>query len=274
MFLGLLFFAIALITPVSAYAGVSVNWSDTSNSSAHQKDQIDMNVNLSGLSVGSTYYVGVKGGPNSGDCYILLKNGYNGCNGFNAGNLYSVTQDGILTLRFYAQGASGSYQVYSYVYDSSGALLDTSDAKTISISDAVPTSTPTLTPTITPTATITPTLKPTATVTKYLTPTPMLPTPEPLITDVPVVSLMPTITPINISSPPSEENPGSALPFILIFLGIGLFAAPLLAPKIIAKIKSGKKPPSSPPPVEPPTEIPDERPSTPPPVSPPVTLIP
>lgn len=280
MLFGLLFFFIFLFRPLSASAAVSINWSTGDTPSAHQGDQFDLNVNLTGLSLGSTYYVGAKGGPNSGDCYIILKNGYNGCNGFNAGNLYSVTQDGLLTLRLYAQGASGTYQIYSYLYDSSGNLLTTSGSKAANISDAVPTGTPTLTPTITPTATITPTPKPTATVTPYFSPTPMLPTPEPLATDVPTISLAaPSLTPVP-TNPDSGSTFGSLVPFLFIFFGLLLFAIPLLGPKIISKIKSRKNNPPSPPTppltprVEPPLETLTPEPSSEPPLSPPVTLLP
>lgn len=246
-------------TPTST---VAITWGSGDNN-VRQNDQFSVNVNLSNLSVGTTYYVGAKGGPNSGDCYIIFNNGYNGCNGFNSGNLFPInwSGNGLETLYLKALGASGSYQIYAYIYDSSGNLLKTtSSAYSITINDQVPTSTPTLTPTITPTPTIT--IKPTFTPTLTPTDTP-LPVLTPILeatpTDVSLVvadvSIAPTPTSIIVNTDNSSSSSTNYLPFIFIGFGGLLLILTLVIPKIMAKIKSKKNPPAGESPMIVPTPV-------------------
>lgn len=230
----------------------ALSWESGGTADAHRGDQFDINLNLTNLSAGTTYYVGAKGGLSSDNlCLLFLKykdNWYNGCNVFSSTNLPFVTQNGTLTMsmKIDTSASSGTYYLYGYIYDAGGTLLTTSSSRSITINDPLPTSTPSPTPTITPTP------KPTNTPTPYQSPTPMIPTPEPLATDTPAPSI--TDTPLSSSiliSPTSttkKSNTSNILPFVIIIvLGALVFIATLYGPKIIDKIKSKKQPPQDPP---------------------------
>lgn len=239
----------------------TLSWQSGGTTDARRGDQFDVNLDLSNLSTGTTYYVGAKGGLSSDNlCLTFFKykdNWYNGCNVFSATNLPYVTQNGTLTmsLKIDTSASSGTYYLYGYIYDAGGTLLATSSSRSITINDPLPTSTPSPTPTITPTP------KPSATPTPYQSPTPIIPTPEPLATDTPTSAIVATVAPtISLLPINTTKKSGNSiiLPLtIIIILGALVFVTTLYGPKIIEKIKSKKQPPEIPPQENPPiTEIP------------------
>lgn len=228
----------------------TLSWESGGTSDARRGDQFDINLDLTNLSSGTTYYVGAKGGLSSDNlCLTFLKykdNWYNGCNVFSSTNLPYVTQNGTLTmsLKIDSSASSGTYYLYGYIYDAGGTLLATSSSRSITINDPLPTNTPSPSPTITPTP------KPTSTPTPYQSPTPIIPTPEPLATDVPssiIATAVPTLSLLPTNTTKKSGN-SIILPFIIIIvLGALIFIATLYGPKIIEKIKSKKQPPQIPP---------------------------
>lgn len=245
----------------------ALSWQSGGATDARRGNQFDINLDLTNLSAGTTYYVGAKGGLSSDNlCLLFIKykdNWYNGCNVFSSTNLPFVTQNGTLTMsmKIDTSASSGTYYLYGYIYDAGGTLLATSSSRSITINDPLPTSTPSPSPTITPTP------KPTSTPTPYQSPTPIIPTPEPLATDTPTPIItapttIPTLATIVSTNNTKKSSNSIILPFIIIIiLGALVFIATLYGPKIIDKIKSKKQPPQIPPTIEIPPAPPVDRPT-------------
>jgi len=256
-------FLFFVFTPKVLADGVSVSWVNVpSNGSLNT--QFDVRVKVTATTAG-TYYVRA---DNGSDCKIDMlynESWSNSCNvGVDSMQPMKIDSSGgsteeILRLRVRNTGSTGTYTLYTYVYDSGKNLLNTSTAASITINATTPTPTATQTPTPTPTSAITATPTPT----KILTPTP---TEVPMIEPTSVIE--PTIAPIVSTNQGTTEastnetkKSGLSLPVILITLGLLMFAGPVVVPKIMAKIKSGKRkgPPTIIPPKQPPETPPEQR---------------